>query len=638
MTATARCLATGGVYQLAADLVTASEHDFVGIDTETAGSIEAIHAFGEKATFNPYAGSYLTGLSVCHAVQGSSDLVGNYVPVGHQRGNVAPEATQALLRALRDTRARHVFHHAVFDWPFLAQLGPFEPQPGTIDTQVTRWWQDENAPKGLKVMGELFVGEDAGAEKRALADAMHSPWENQTHAYRAVREAYPELPVGEARSLARRMRAGRGWHQLEVSELAPYAARDASLTIEVMDAILPCAREVPLPRGLSREFDLQHVLYGMTKRGVAVDIAQLDYAAELFGVRAATIRKQLEDETGLENPTSSKQCAKVLYKDLGLPVYLTTPGGEPATDKNALEMLQGHPVAAQILAYRKWEHARTAYADGFAKHARLSADNRIHGHYASDRTVTGRLSASGPNVMTIPRDDSLPEIAQAFRYTPPGVEQYRFDLASAELWVTASITQDPVLTQVLLDGQNLHQEMMVQVFGGERDKSRREYTLAKNVNFGIEYGAGLDQITIFAAKAGYGPREARRVAEVARDGHKALFAEQHRVAQYLSNQAKKRGKLPLHVPGRYRHFNTPGHRVAYYTALNALVQGGVAEFMKDTMLEIARRDYDELLVLQVHDELWFEGPPGIGAELHELLQSISHDINPFRYELTWAAK
>jgi DNA polymerase I-like protein with 3'-5' exonuclease and polymerase domains len=240
--------------------------------------------------------------------------------------------------------------------------------------------------------------------------------------------------------------------------------------------------------------------------------------------------------------------------------------------------------------------------------------------------------------MTIPREDSLPEISAAFAHAATGNELYRFDLASAELWVTASFTRDPVLTAALQEGRNLHIETMLSIFGGEADKTRREYTLSKNGNYGIEYGAGIDQLAIYAAKAGYSPKQARTVAKRFRDGHKATFPVMHKMAQFFADQAAERGVLPLHVPGRYRHFHSPGIQVPYYTALNALVQGGVAEFVKDTMLEIQARGYEELLVLQVHDEVWFEGPPGIGQELLELLQSIAHDINPFRYEMRWAAK
>lgn len=635
MTAHGAALDDAGVRRLCRALAHAKPTDFVACDTETGGSPAGLEAFGDKATFHPYAGAYITGMSVCLTSPGDSELFGWYIPVGHERGNVSGDAARILVEHLDKTAARHVGHHWVFDTPFINQIAPFAHRADTIDTQVVRWHQNENLRRGLKVMGEMYLGEDAGEEKRALAEALESPWENQTHAYKAVRAAYPEIPVSEARGMARRMRAKRGWHQITVDEMAPYAARDSTLTYQVL-GVLEDQGALAIA-GLDRELALQPILAGMTRRGVPVDLAQLDAAVVEYDRRADEIGEGLHAEFGISNPASSIQCQKLLYEDLGLPIMLRTEKGAPATDKNALEMLQGHPVASRVLEYRKWKHA-ASQATGYGKHARLSADERIHGHYRSDGTVTGRLSSSGPNVMNTPRDDTNPEIAQAFAYCPPGIERYRFDLVSAELWITASITGDPLLTETLLAGNNLHAEMMIRVFGGEKDKSRREYTLAKNVNYGIEYGAGLDQIATFAAKAGYGPEEARRVAKVARDGHKEVFARQHRVADFLAEEAEKRGQLPLHIPGRYRHFHGPGKQVGYYTALNALVQGGCAEWMKTVMLEIKARGYEDLLTLQVHDEFHFHGPPGIGQELLELLQSITRDLNPFKFAIPWEPK
>lgn len=617
----------------------------VACDTETGGSAAGLEVFGDKATFHPYAGAFCTGISVCLHRPGDPYLVGNYIPVGHIRGNVSPDVARTLVEALNGTRARHTLHHGVFDYPFLAQVGPYEPRVDTIDTQVTRWFQNENQIKGLKDIGEMYLGEDAGKEKRELREARESVWENQTHAYKAVREAYPEIPVAEAREMAREMRKSRGWHQITVEEMAPYAARDSSLTEEVRELLLPDLTDVH--PSLEREFALQPILYGMTKRGTAVDIAQLDAAAVVYGLRAVVLKEGLDHEfrgaLGLKpgtelNPASSQQCQRLLYDLLELPVMLRTKTGAPATDKNALEMLQGHPVASRVLEYRKWRHAADSYAIGFAKHARLSPDGRIHGHYRSDGTVTGRLSASGPNVMTIPREDSLPEIQAAFKWTPPGTERYEFDLASAELWVTASITDDPVLTSALLEGRNLHVETMLRIFGGEPDKSRREYTLSKNGNYGVEYGAGIAQLTIYAAKVGCSPTEAKEVAAQFHEGHKATFARQHRVADYLAAEAEKRGKLPLHIPGRYRHFHGGQFPVHYYTALNALVQGGVAEWMKTNMLELKKRGYEELMMLQVHDSFVFEGPPGLGPELLGVLNDIKKDCNPFKFPIQWDQK
>jgi DNA polymerase-1 len=241
-------------------------------------------------------------------------------------------------------------------------------------------------------------------------------------------------------------------------------------------------------------------------------------------------------------------------------------------------------------------------------------------------------------MQNIPREDSLPEIRRAFYKTPPGIERVGFDLKSAELWVTASFTQEPALTSSLIEGRNMHVDMMLEVFGGEPDKNRPEYTVAKNVNYSMAYEAGLGPIKMYAAKGGFPPEEVDSVAMRLLRGHKKLFARQHRISAYLTEKARQLGYLPLHVEGRYRHFRSPGMTVPYYTALNALVQGGIGEFMKDVMIELDKAGYGELLILQVHDELVFDAPTGMSAEILALLTQISEDINPFKYVLQWDAK
>lgn len=628
----------------------------VAWDTETAAPPET-HAAFKKPELALFAGAYVAGISVS-VVHGADpdELVGYYVPVGHRDKNAPDGAVGALVASLTDTEAAQVLHHATFDWQGVGNLGKgFRPSRRTVDTQVVRWLQDENAEMGLKVLGEILTGEDAGKEKRELAEVMKAPYRTITEARAALLEAFPELgfykikgervpydgrpgkklwPNDEAEAMAQTLRRNRTWTDLLATEISPYAARDATMTYEVGEGLIGHEGIINPNPVLQREMRIQHLCNDMTVRGVSVDVDQLHAADAQYKLAADEIALRLEKEHGVKNVGSNQEIERLLYDKLGLPCLLNTDGGGRSVSKNALEMLEGHPVAADVMEYRRLEHARSAYSGPFATYAEMSPDGRIHGHYSSTRTVTGRLSASGPNVMTIPRHTSLPEIRKAFHKVPPGIERSGFDLASAELWVTASLTGDPVLTAALQEGRSLHVETMKAVFGTD-DKSSRFYTLSKNVNYGSLYEAGARALAVFAAKAGFDPDEAMRVAYRARDGHRRLYAKQHAMSDALAELARVHGKLPLHVPGRYRHFRSPGVIVEFYTALNAMVQGGVAEFMKDTMIEVENAGYGELLVLQVHDELVFDHPAGMRDEIHVLLTKIAHDINPFKYVLQW---
>jgi len=644
-------IADKAVHSVCNDIRNAGPYARVTYDVETGCSDEVNEVFKGKGALHPYAGAYLTGMSVCVSYPSTCDeLTGYYLPLGHARDNVSKRARLDIAAALAETEATHVGFNTPFDWAFLLNEGLLLDVPVRAhDVQIKRWLQDENGVKKLKVLGEMWLGEDASAEQKHLRAVMAPPCPKITDARHAVLEAFPELGLvlksgklstarlnDEGEALAAQLRRGKTWGELTVEEIGEYAARDATLTTQI-DHLLDGSSP---QRTVEREMKVNAICIDMTRRGVSVSLPQLHLAVGMYEAAEQEVRAELLKVHGLENPNSSPQVAALLYDRLGLPIRGRTKEGTPSTDKNALEQLAGDPVAAKIIESRQLAHARTM-CESFIHNAERSPDGRIHGMYGTTRTVTGRLATSNPNVMNIPREESLPATRQAFMLDPAhGIERLGFDIKSAELWVTASITGDPYLTTCLLEGRNLHIETMLSIFGGEPDKHRREYTLSKNGNYGVEYGAGIDQLTIYAAKSGCEPIEARRTAERFHEGHKRTFAKQHQMADWLAQKAKELGKLPLFPPGRYRHFLSPGRAVKFYTALNALVQGSVAEFVKDTMIELYARGWGDYLILQVHDELVLDVPTGKGLE-HELnlvLNQISKDINPFKYALQWEPK
>jgi DNA polymerase I-like protein with 3'-5' exonuclease and polymerase domains len=417
------------VGELAYNIENAGPDARVTYDVETGCTEEMDEAFGGYGALMPYAGAYLTGMSVCITYPSSfsngNTLFGYYIPLGHERGNVSTHARNRIAAALSQTRATHVGFNTPFDWAFLLNEGLLYDVPVKAhDVQIKRWLQDENGVKKLKVLGEMWLGEDASREQRELHELMAAPCSKITEAIEAVLTAYPELgyykvrgeripydgregkklwPNDEARAMAEELRRRRSWAQLTVQELGQYAARDATLTAQ-LDHLLD---HTSPKRTIDREMKVNAICIDMSRRGIGVDIDQLHAAAFSYEAQENEVRKALLEVHGLENPNSGPQVAALLYDRLGLPIRGRTPSGEPSTDKNALEQLAGDPVAAQVLLARKLMKARTAYAEAFAKHAERSADGRVHGLYGTTRTVTGRLAASGPNVMTIPREDSL---------------------------------------------------------------------------------------------------------------------------------------------------------------------------------------------------------------------------------------
>jgi DNA polymerase-1 len=581
----------------------------VAWDTETSG-------------LRPFNGDHLTGISI--QATGTS---ATYVPVGHPRGNVVD--VSPLIDALQHTKATHLVHHAQFDWTQLALTYGFDPcRVTSIDTQVCQWLRDENQRKGLKYLGEMYLGEDAAAEQRALKALMKPP--PAQACYKHVRTEFPELKAKEARRLSQALQRAltRGWGDLEPDEIAPYAAMDAEITYRLGVDEFQVDPVMPAP-ALDREMDVVRCLWRMRMRGITVNPDGLSRALTAYTARADEIAAKYEG-TSLG---SAKQVATLLYEQLGLPVYEKTPGGEPSTSKNALEQHEGHPVVADLLEWRRMSKAASAYAAPLFEWASTSIDGRIHPEFNNTGTVTGRFSCSDPNLMQIPRGDTLPEIRDCFQ-AADGMELWEFDLGQAELRVAASISGDDYLTAALVEGRDLHTETAQEMFGRSDGRWR---VLAKNVNFGILYGAGPAKVAVFLAKVGMSPQEARVKADGVLAAHRKMFPKLHACSRFFAERADAVGKLPLPAEGRYRHFRTPGMTVSGHKALNAMVQGGVAELMKSVMLEVDQA-LPGTLLLQVHDALVFEVEPGMGPKIEALLGEITGDVNPFKLPLSWDAK
>lgn len=601
-------------------------NDVVAIDTETSG-IEG----------GPWA-NQLQGLSL--ALPG--DAEGVYIPVGHRLGQQADhDGLRAVGMALTTMRARQGWHHAQFDWAFMEEQVPgfiHEPRRYT-DTLVARWLQDENVEKGLKPLADAYLGADSSAEQAALKVLMKPPI--QKFSYPHVRAEFPELPVVEARTLARELSRRRGWDDLWPHELSSYAAQDAVLTRDLTPLLVPNPDWGPL----RRELDLQDQAYRMRRRGIRLDPVGLAALKIKYRTEADVIREELRELAGADidvaeedldaTVASSKKLGNLLYERLGLPILERSAKTDaPSTSALVLETLH-HPVTEKVLELRRKTKLITSYCTPLERLANISPDGRIHAEFNTVGTVTGRWTCSGPNFQQIPRDDTAEELRVCF-VPGPGLELWEFDLNSAELWVGASITRDPMLTAFLVEGRDMHTEVAEAIFGRSDGRWR---TLAKNMGYGMNYGAGPKQLARFAAKAGMDRDAALSAAVKFWRGHKRLYRRFHAVGQILADRAGETGRLPMHMPGRYRHFRSPGFRnPPTYTALNSLIQGGVAEFMENTMAAVDEGPYGDKLLLQVHDSLVCELEPGEGPLVLAHLQQISNELSMFHLPMTWSGK
>ena len=428
---------------------------------------------------------------------------------------------------------------------------------------------------------------------------------------------------------------------------------DTVITLKLHDIYSSLEGKPAVRPAYGREFAFQRVIFEMSKLGVRVDrgTAEKNWAA------AQVRRDELAAGFGDVNLNSPKQLASLIYDDWGLPCHSWTDSGNRSTAKQTLEEMEAlHPGIDAILEYRKIDKAISGYYRPLVE--RLDDNERVHTSFNSARTVLGRLSASNPNLQTIPRGDVLSGVRDLF-IPEPGWELWEYDLAQAELRVIASLAGETDMIEAIEQGRDLHSETAAKVFGADFKPIQRR--VAKNLNFSVPYFVGPRKLSNYYV-IGTGkkktqcatwswvkesgekrPRRCNRChvcqAAVAIDGWKEANSNIAMLMKGLDRMAAQLGYLPHHVKGRYRHFRGPrGVRVPTYTGLNAVVQGGVAELMKSIMLEVVEQTLEARMVLQVHDSLVFEVQPDYGLTLQTILQTITDDLNPYTMRMVFDAQ
>lgn len=528
----------------------------------------------------------------------------------------ASDARPELDRILASGRPV-VMHNSAFDRAVLSTSFGIEfPDHRIRDTMIYDWLLREAHPHGLKEIGARLFGADAKAEQAALKALMRGPTLDEIAAdlfatgdyktKKAAREAAPHDP----------RYVKRGWADLTFAELEPYAIQDARLTYDVFKHLTAevATTQPDVKPALPREHKVAGLMYRLNKTGIRVNQSAAEQALLQAQAQAEALKAQIPCE-----PDSPAQVGKWLFEDLGLPPTRKTPKGSPSTDKIALEALRWHEDVARLLEYRQVTKSISAYLLPLLD--RLGSDGRVHPSFNAHRVVTGRLSCSEPNLMTIPREGTNSAVRALFE-PEPGMVFVAADLPQAELRVAASLANEALWLESFKRGDDLHQTM-ADAMGVDR-------YVAKTANFALLYGAGPFKLAETLARGtGKAPNVYGAKQAVARYWQAAPNIR--RLMDQMASDWASQGYLELPASGRYRHRQGPYGPEPEHKALNSVVQGGVAELVKAWMVEL-QPELDALgarLVLQVHDSLVIECEPHVAEKVGYQLQQVLDDVNPY---------
>ncbi|MCK6462662.1 MAG: DNA polymerase [Candidatus Pacebacteria bacterium] len=416
------------------------------------------------------------------------------------------------------------------------------------------------------------------------------------------------------RSLINRL-PGKNGEAVNAPEKEKIAVKEKETNEKENAAQKTSSGKTEVPEKLQKEIEkpLEKILTEMEKAGVLLDVDYLKKLSEEKHKELDELQKKIWNLAGEEfNINSPKQLGEILFVKLGLggarPKKTAT--GAYSTNVSQLMKLKGsHEIIDHLMEFREISKLLSTYIDALPKLA--DKDNRLHTHFDSFGTVTGRLSSENPNLQNIPkRSERGREVRRAF-IADKGFKLVDFDYSQIDLRVAAILSGDKNLVEIFKKGEDAHNSAAAKVFKVKpEDVTPEMRRKIKVINFGVLYGMGIN-----ALRQNLGGT--REEAQKFYDEYFKSFSDLKGYIEKTKKFARENGWTET-LFGRRRYFPEISSHQEYIKkeaermAVNMPIQGTSADFIKLAMVRVDKilaekglKDYVRML-LQIHDELLFE--------------------------------
>ena len=429
-----------------------------------------------------------------------------------------------------------------------------------------------------------------------------------------------ELATDAGIGLAEEVSKGEGDDdgQLSLEEAGGEAgldpAEEAQLVAALAEKQRPRLRDLELePLLRDVELPLVHVLAAMEREGLKLDADRLAEVGAGFGERIDTLEKEIyglaKEEFTIGSP---QQVGRILFEKLELTRKRRGKTGF-STDARVLAQIRDeHPIVEKIESWRELTKLKNTYLDSLPELIDPKT-KRIHTTFNQTTAATGRLSSTNPNLQNIPIRTELGRPVRACFVADRGSRLLSADYSQVELRVLAHVAEEEVLKDIFRAGDDVHAATAAEVFNISREEvDVGQRSKAKMVNFGIVYGL-----------TGFGLADRLNIPRKEGEEFVARYLERFPAVQSFSTRIVERAQEEGHVTtlmGRRRAIpelrssNPNTRRLGERLAVNTVIQGTAADIIKVAMVRCHRALADAgtktRLVLQIHDELLFEGPAG----------------------------
>ena len=417
-----------------------------------------------------------------------------------------------------------------------------------------------------------------------------------------------DVPDGAAAD-ARLVQALAAWQRDEI--------RGRGLTDLLMDVELPIVR----------------ILREMEQVGVKLDTARLHAISERVKTEADELERDIYELAGEEFTLGSpRQLEEVLFGKLGLSRKRRGKTGY-STDARVLQAIRSeHEIIPKIERWRELTKLAQTYLDALP--LLVDPQSRLHTTFNQTAATTGRLSSNNPNLQNIPIRTELGREIRACFVAEPGNLLVSADYSQVELRLLAHIAGEEVLKEIFRRGEDVHTATACRVFRVEPDAiDPGMRSKSKMINYGIVYGLSAygmaDRLDIPQEEAAeFIERYMAGFPAVARFIEETI--EQGTEHGYVSTLFGRRRQVP-ELRARRWEMRKQGERFA----VNMVIQGTAADIMKVAMVRtdtaLAEAGLRSRLVLQIHDELLFEGPADEAEQVRELAvreMAAAYELDP----------
>ena len=456
----------------------------------------------------------------------------------------------------------------------------------------------------IEVKGKLF--------DTMIAHYLINP--DMRHSMDVLAETYLNYqPISITELIGKRGKNQGSMRDVDLHLQTEYAVEDADITLQLK---VNFEKEL-LSGNLTELFEkvelpLVNVLASMEIEGININIDFLNTLSKDLAIDIERLEKRVFEQAGEEfNLASPKQLGPILFDKLKLvDKPKKTKTGQYSTAEDVLSYLaKDHQIVRDILEYRQYKKLQSTYVDALPNDVN-SKTGRIHTVYAQAVAATGRLSSNNPNLQNIPiRTERGKQVRKAFIPRNDNYVLVSADYSQIELRLIAALSEDEIMTQSFLNGEDIHASTAAKVFGIPLSEvSREQRSDAKAVNFGIIYGVsafGLSNQTSLSRS------EAKELIDT-------YFKTYPKLRSFIDDQihfARENGYVET-VLGRRRYLKDINSRnavvrgAAERNAVNAPLQGSAADIIKIAMINIHDRfdkeKFKSKMLLQVHDELVFD--------------------------------